>query len=279
MGIFFNLNGKIYPDEQLVFSRDNRSFRFGDGLFETMKAIEGDLLLKSLHFERLFAGMKLLKFEILPFLTGAYLEQEVTALLNKNLHTNIARIRLTVFRGNGGLLRPQNHVPAFIIETTDITNRTSNHEEGLVVTIFPHIKKSCDSFSNVKSNNFLPYVMAQIHADENTADDCLLLNAHGRICESATANVFVMKDNLIYTPPLSEGCVAGVTRKWVLDNRQIFPYEISEKTISTEEIDSADEIFLTNAIHHMSGVKQFRSTHYKQQGVSIMKRILGENIS
>src|SRR5207249_2147893 len=90
----------------------------------------------------------------------------------------------------------------------------------------------------------------------------LLLNVHDRICDATIANVFWIKNGTIYTPPLSEGCVAGVTRRYILEKIQSARHKIQEKVCEIIDLENADEIFLTNAIQGIRWVKQFRDKTY-----------------
>jgi branched-chain amino acid aminotransferase len=277
MSIYFILNGSIHREGERVLAVDNRSFRYGDGLFETMKAVNGKILLKELHFQRLFAGMEVLHFDLPGYLTPFYLEDMVRELCKKNLHDNTARIRLTVFRGNGGLTDSAN--PAdFIIQTWSIIDDRRLNVDGLVIDVYPHARKSCDSFSNLKSNNFLSYVMAALHAKKHNMHDCLLLNTHERICDSTIANIFIIKDEIIYTPSLSEGCVAGVIRRWMLERSKFFPFQIIEKAVTIDEICNADEVFLTNSIQHIRWVKQLGNSKYQNKAIQLIQQSFNENI-
>ena len=276
MGIFFNLNGIIYKERDPVLTVDNRSFRYGDGLFETMKYVNGKILLRDFHFQRLFAGMFLLNIETPGYLTAEYLEEEITALCKMNSHLRTTRVRLTIFRGKDD--QPDSNLPGFIIQTWVMSDDIRLNTDGLEIDIYPIARKSCDRFSNIKSNNFLPYVMASLYANENKLHDCLLLNTHERICESTIANIFIIKDKVIFTPPLSEGCVAGVIRKWILQNSKIFPFEITEKSLTPEEISEADEIFLTNAVRHIRWVKQLGTTQYQNEDIKLFHGIFIKSI-
>jgi branched-chain amino acid aminotransferase len=278
MGIFFNLNDKLYPEGEAVLSPDNRSFRYGDGLFETMKAQNCRVLLKDLHFQRLFSGMEQLNFEPPGYLTPSFLEEKIAALCKKNQQIKTARIRLTVYRGDGVLPDALNNIPGFIIQTWEINDDRKLNADGLAVDVYPHARKSCDSFSNLKSNNFLPYIMAGIYAKRNNLHDCLLLNTHERICDSTIANLFIIKDNIIYTPPLTEGCVAGVTRRWMLENSTSFPFPLIEKPITKDQVINADEIFLTNAVRYINWVKQFGTSAYKNQAIQLIQQRFNDTI-
>ena len=262
MSIFFTYNDKIYKDETAIIAPDNRSLRYGDGLFETLKINKGVIQLRDYHFERLFSGMGMLQFEIPAYFTPAYLENKISELCKKNQHNSFARARLMVFRSNGGLYDPKNHLPNYIIQTWDIDYTGELNSNGLMIDIYPDAKKSCDQFANLKSNNFLPYTMAALHSKKIKVNDCFLLNNYNRICDTTIANIFIIKDGIIYTPPLSEGCIAGVMRRFVIKQFQQPEFSLIEKSISVEGLENADEVFLTNSIHGISWVKQFRDKTY-----------------
>ena len=103
-GKYFCFNENIFKTGKAVLTADNRSFRFGDGFFETMKVIDENIPLSEYHFERLFTSLQLLKFEIPAYFTAAYLSDKIKNIVLKNNHAKLARIRLTIFRGDGNLL-------------------------------------------------------------------------------------------------------------------------------------------------------------------------------
>lgn len=255
MSIFFTCNNKFYNEDEPVISASNRSFRYGDGLFETMKMVNGEIILKQLHFERLFAGMEALQFSKPQNFTFLFLEEQIKLLCKKNQHSKCARVRLTIFRGNGGLYDAKNNDPNYIIESWSLENKMELNSNGLTIDIYQDAKKSCDKFANIKTNNFLPYVMAAMYAKKNKLNDCILLNTHQRICDTTIANVFIIKNQIIYTPSLTEGCIAGIIRRWVIENLKT-SFQINEKPISLQDLANADEVFLTNSIHDIRWVKQ-----------------------
>jgi branched-chain amino acid aminotransferase len=120
--------------------------------------------------------------------------------------------------------------------------------------------------------------MAGIHAKRNNLHDCLLLNTHERICDSTIANLFIIKDNIIYTPPLTEGCVAGVARRWILENSTSFPFPVIEKPITKGQVFDADEIFLTNAVRYINWVKQFGTSAYQNHGIQLIQQRFNDTI-
>ncbi len=274
MSIFFNYNGKLFRNAIPVITPNNRSFRYGDGLFETIKIVNGRITLKNFHFERLFHGLIILDFEIPLYLTPIYLEKEIIKLALTNGHSASAKVRLVLFRDKGDLYDPENHHPHFIIETSSQSDNTKLNTNGIVIDIYPHTKKSCDILSNIKTNNFLPYVLAAIYAKKNKLNDCILMNVNDNICETTIANIFLIKDNLVYTPSLKEGCIAGVMRRWILENVKLFNNAVIEKQISVEDLRQADEIFLTNSVNPISWVKKFQNIEYKNEHIKYISNLI-----
>jgi branched-chain amino acid aminotransferase len=255
-------NGKIVRTDEPVLLVSNRGYRYGDGLIETMKVAGRQILLEGYHFERLFSGLSLLKFEIPGLFTKEKISQEILQLCKKNGAEELARVRLSVFRGNGGLYDDDKGLQ-YVIESWSL-NESANklNENGLVIDIFPDAEKSCDKFSNLKSANFLPYSMAAQYAKESKLNDCLVLNNSGGIADSTIANLFIIKDGVILTPGLEEGCVNGVMRRHLLTELKSAGIEVNETTVSAGDIKNADEIFLTNAINGIRWVRQFRNSTY-----------------
>jgi branched-chain amino acid aminotransferase len=272
---FFIYNNAFFLSGKPVISAGNRSLKYGDGLFETMRMQNGRILNNDFHFDRLFNGLKLLQFENPKSFVPASLNNGIENLLKKNNHEGNAKIRLMVFRGTGGVFDNENNFPNFIIESWPLSEKIELNEEGLNVDVFPNARKSCDQFSNLKSNNYLPFVMAGLFAKKNNFDDAIILNAFDRICESVIANIFIIKGNKILTPPLSEGCVAGVMRRWMLEKFSFNNYVVTEKSLSINDILDADEFFLTNSIQPIRWVKNFRD---KINGNEKVREIFGHII-
>lgn len=264
---FFIFNNKFYDNDSPVISPSNRGLRYGDGLFETMKSNKGKIINEDFHFERLFSGLALLQFDIPKTFTKDFILKKIKELCAKNKCNAVARLRLMIIRGNGGIFDPENLFPNYIIESWKLDPTSELNVNGLVIDLLPGAKKSCDNFSHLKSNNYLPYIMAGLYAKENKLNDCLVLNSFERICDSAIANVFIIKGNEISTPPLSEGCVAGIMRRWMLEKFNLENYKVVEKTLTEDDLLHADECFLTNSIYYLRWVKNFRNKNYTNSSV------------
>jgi len=260
---YFNYNGKTYKDQTPVLQASSRGLRYGDGIFETMKSINGRLQFTDEHFARLWHGMQVLQFSIPRHFTPDSLQEEIVSLLLKNGHHQMARIRITVFRGDGGLYDAVNHIPNYIIQSWPLPDESGAwNSNGLVLGIYNDAKKSCDVLSNLKHNNFLPYVMAAMHAKNEKWNDAILLNTAGRICDSTIANIFTVKDDLVCTPSLAEGCIAGIMRKNMLQELAKMNLRVLETELTIDDLLAADEVFLTNSIHHMRWVRSIGNKIY-----------------
>ncbi|NML22678.1 hypothetical protein HHL16_17475 [Pseudoflavitalea sp. G-6-1-2] len=247
MSQFDYYNGTFIPSGEPVFSANSRAVRYGDGLFETIKMLNGKLLLGEYHFNRLFSGLKLLKFEIPTHFTPAFISDAILALCKKNGTEKAARIRLSVLRGDGGLYDAEDPQPNLLIQCWPIGHQAQElNENGLITDIFSEARKCFDHFSHLKSNNYLPYVMGAMYAREHALNDVVLLNVDGQICETTISNIFCVKNDTIFTPPLNAGCIDGVMRRYLLANAGNFHF--TEKAITADFLMNADEIFFTNAM-------------------------------
>lgn len=260
----FNYNGKIFKEHSLIIGADNRGLRYGDGLFETLKIKNGEIILEDEHFARLWNGMLVLQFEVPKHFTPEKLKKEIEQLVIKNNHQHAARVRINIIRGDGGLYDAKNHTPNYIIQTWALPENNGNwNSNGLVAGIFEDAKKSCDTISNLKHNNYLPYVLAALKAKKEKWNDAILLNTHDRICDSTIANIFLIKEGIILTPSLKEGCVAGIMRKQIIKEAIQNNWPLKETEITREDILAAEEVFFSNSIYTIRWVQRIGDSTYK----------------
>ncbi len=253
------LNGEFLDSEEPVFHYNNRSFRYGDGFFETMRIRNGMILFEKLHEERIINSFKLLGFGDMTVSIFNEIKMKIVELCLNNLCNNSGRLRLSFYRNKSNNENESIHFH-YLIEATGLEEDVYLYNEtGLNICIYPDARISMDKFSNLKSANYLPYVMASIFAKEGLKDDALLLNNQERIVESSIANVFWIKDEVIYTPSLSEGCIDGVVRKFLLNKFKETGIRFYEKPLTRMELMEADEVFLTNAIKGIRWVSEFET--------------------
>src|SRR5579875_3195397 len=233
---FICFNGN-FIENQPLFTPQNRSFRYGDGVFETMKVYQGKILLEEFHFERLFLSLQLLQIE--NSLEASQLSSLVLELCQKNNCLSLSRIRLAAYRN-------ENNSAEFVIEAFPIPDEFIQlNESGFAIDIYPYARKSMDAFSNVKTANFLPYVMAERFAKEKNLDDSIVLNGNNHLADTSKANIFLIKDGEIFTPALHQGCINGVMRRFLLEELKRLKFAVHQKELSEQELVEADEVFLT----------------------------------
>lgn len=264
---FVCFNGNFLPADESLFTVQNRSFRYGDGVFETIKIYKGKILLEQFHYDRLFLSLKMLQIE--NTLNASDLPQLIFELCKKNNCIDLARVRLAVYRNDQS-------ASEYIIEALPLSNEVNQwNEKGLVIDLYPYARKSADAFSNLKTANFLPYVLAELFANEKGVDDAVVLNAFNHIADSSKANIFLIKKNEIFTPALHQGCVSGVMRRFLLEELKKNNYRTHQQEISEQQLPDADEVFLTNSVYDMRWVKKFRDKNYScGQSFSIYQKIV-----
>lgn len=262
---YINYNGKYLEENAPIVSANNRGLRFGDGLFETIKFKNNNLILIDEHLARLWNGMKLMQFELPKLFTPDFLEKEILLLIQKNKLTS-ARIRLTIIRGNGGLFDPEDLKPNYIIQSWPLPESNSLiNENGLHCCFYREALKTIDLFSNSKHNNYLPYLLGALYAKKEKCNDAIIFNNKLNVCDSTIANVFLIKNGDIFTPGLSEGCVSGIMRSFIISELKKSGYAVSEKTITEAELLDADEVFLSNSIYNIRWIAAIESKTYQNK--------------
>lgn len=260
---YFNYNGVISVVGDKVFGIHNRSFRYGDGLFESMCWRNGAIQFLDYHIERLHKGMNLLKLEGAQLLDAFFVRQEVAQLIKKNDIQGAVRVRLSVFRDGGGLYSPETNKSTYLLEAEPLDEKVNAHNSaGLIIDIFKDHKKPINDFSQLKSNNALLHVMAGIYRKNQGLDDVIILNDNGLLCEASGSNVFIWYRNTLYTPALSEGCVDGVMRRVVMEVARENGIEVIEAQMNPEILNEAEELFLTNAVHGMQWVLGYQKKRF-----------------
>ncbi len=273
---FINFDGNILPADQMVFSINNRAFRYGDGLFESMRYMKGELRFPDLHMERIRKGMKLLKFDNYSQIDTWFIREKAEELIRRNKTGQDARLRLTVFRDAGGLYSPTANKMAYVLESQKLEeSQYTINAKGLIIDVFDEIPKPVNILSNLKTCNALIYVLAGIFKNQNALDEVLVLNQNGFLCESMSSNVFVVYDRKLYTPALNEGCIAGVMRQVVMRLAKENGIELVEAQINPEILNEADEVFLTNAGRGIQWVMGYNNKRYFNE----VSRFLNEKLN
>lgn len=259
-------NGHVISLYEPAISFSNRAFRYGDSLFESIRYTNGKIMFLSDHVKRIKLSMTTLRMNVPAEFTTGNIEQLIIHLLVQNNIKKEARIRLTVFRNEGGFYTPDTNDISFLIESEALeTDGYTLNQKGLWVDIYTEIKKQINKISNIKTGNALLYVMAGITKTSLKLDDCLLVNDNGNIIESISSNIFVVKNSTLYTSPITDGCIDGVMRKQILDIAAQNKILTFEQTLTVHTLTNGDEVFLTNAIKGIQWVGQFKNKFYTNQ--------------
>lgn len=258
------LNDKIIPANEPAFFSSNRALRYGDGLFEGMRILNGEFIFFEDHFSRLIKGMQTLGFTIPAHFAPTYFYKKITDLLIANKATSEAIIRIQVYRSGAGLYEPITDGVEFFIETFDTVNGSFKWPvDGISVGLFTDWKKEMNPAMNFKTCNSQIYIMASRFKHDNGFDDVLLINSTDNIADATSSNVFIWKENKLITPALSEACIAGVIRKNLLATAVQNSISIEEKSVTEADVLNADELFLTNVSRGIRPVISYKNKQYK----------------
>lgn len=270
---FILFNDKFYAADEAVLTASNRGFKFGDGLFESMRMRNGKLQFSEFHADRLQAGMKALKMEGFGLVDDYFLRQKTAELCKKNKWNGNVRFRLTVYRDGDGLYTPTSNKIGYVLEGLPLNHAEYQlNNKGLIVNVYDEMTKPVNKLSNYKTTNALLYVMAGLHKKQHRLDEVFLLNQNGFLCESMSANIFVVYNSQIYTPALTEGCVAGVMRTAVMQIAKMNDIPLIEAQINPEILNEAEEVFITNASSGISWVMGYGRKRYFNK---VSKQLLG----
>lgn len=245
-------NGEFIAKRDVSISSNSRAFNYGDGFFETVKIINSELFNFSYHMERIKFALSVLKLH--NNYTPAFFQTKIFHLLKVNKIVN-GSVKIHISRnGVGRYLPKSNYSDLFISASNGYAYKQNN---AVSLCVYNEECKALGSLSNIKSTNSLVSVLASIHANENNFDNAILLNTLGNLIEVTNANIFIIKNKKIYTPPLADGCVDGTMRKWVISE-----LDVINKSILLDEMLDADEVFVTNAISGVISVKTIERTAF-----------------
>ena len=258
-----NFNGILQQVTNQI-TTSNRSFLYGDGIFETIKVVDRKILFLEDHYFRLMASMRIVRMKIPKNFTMEFFESQILLLTDKLSISESARVRITVFRNDGGFYLPEENTVSYIIEASALTSKeykitTSNYE----VDLFKDSFISKQLLSTLKTTSKILNVTASIFAQENDLNSCILLNEDKNVVETISGNIFMLMDNKLITPSISEGCLNGIMRKQVLKLINQFPeMQIEESSISPFDLQKADELFITNVIIGIQPITKYRKKEY-----------------
>jgi branched-chain amino acid aminotransferase len=248
----------------------NRAFRYGDGLFESMFYTQGHVQFYDQHWARLLNSMEALKMNVHPKFNHLHIKKKIRYLVQQNQISGAVRIRLQVFRQSGGLYLPQTSDCGYLLEVSPLENDFYKlNASGLSVGISKDNFVAAHPLQQLKTTNKLLMVLAAIEAKTQQWDDVLLLNQQRHLVEATSSNVFILKDGKLMTPKISDGALPGIMRQELINLANRNKLTVEETCIDKNMLMEADEVFLTNAIRGIQWVKllgnhQFTNTISKE---------------
>lgn len=271
-----NQNGSLRSGDDFKLGIDNRAFKYGDGIFDTLKFKDGDLCFLEDHYFRLMSSMRMLRMRIPMDFTLDYYEKQIRLTLEGNGLTDQGRVRVNVFRQDGGLYTPLSNDINFLIEATAMPVLS---DDLIEIELFKDFPLASGLLSTIKTNNRMVNILGSIFAKENGYQNCILINEKKELAEALNANIFLVKGNEILTPSLDSGCINGIIRKKLIELlKKETTFYLKELSISPFDLLKVDEVFLTNSINEIQAVDHYRKKKYTKEKTMEIKALF-ENSS
>lgn len=252
---------KIWLGEGLVDEKDakisvfDHGFLYGDGVFEGIRFYNGKILREKEHLLRLYESAKFLRLEIPMTL------EEMSDAMQKTIEANGLEngyIRLVVSRGIGTLgLNPFLCKQAMVVIVAAGIQLYPKelYENGMKVVSSSIVRNSPNALPpQVKSLNYLNNILAKIEAIDNGVLEAIMYNQQGYVAEATGDNVFIVKNGIIYTPPVQSGSLVGITRQLVIELAEKNGYTVIEQNLTRYDLYTCDEFFLTGTAAEVIGI-------------------------
>jgi aminodeoxychorismate lyase len=249
------INGDFVEEEEATVSVFDRGFLYGDGVFETLRIYNGKPFLFDRHIGRLSHGLGSL-FIGDKYSFSEYLEHTRELIEKNNVTEGVLRIQATRGPGKRGYSTTGNYDPTVLISLHVAPNVDLNNVLPVKLATSTQILSDHDPFSTLKTTNKLANIVALREAEKIGMDDALLTNHNGNITEASGSNVFWTKDNTLFTPPVSSGCLSGITRGMILELAIALKLPTAQQDITSTELGNAESVFLTNSVREIQPVIQ-----------------------
>lgn len=259
-------NGEWLNFQDFRVSPFDRGAILGLGLFETLLALDGVPVFADRHLARLLAACNQLRWNIL---LPDFHETARELLVRNKLTTGRARIRLAVSGGCGPLndiTLGNNRVVTMIALPVDAT------PASLTVNFSPWPRNEYSALAGLKCASYAENLLALDHARRLGFQETIFRNTGGYLCEAATANLFLVKDGAIFTPPLDSGCLPGITRGIVMELAPQHGISCQQRNLTATDLHRADELFLTSSISGLLGISRFEEIHFPPGPITSLLR-------
>ncbi|WP_043930850.1 branched-chain-amino-acid transaminase [Bacillus sp. EB01] len=243
---FIFLDGKFVKKEEAVISVYDHGFLYGDGVFEGIRVYNGNIFRLDAHIKRLYESAHSIRLEI-PYTIEEF-KQIIVETVRKN-ELSSAYIRPVVSRGMGNLGLDPNSCsnPKVIVIAEPLALYPQElYERGLKIGSVATRRNRPDVLSpQIKSLNYLNNILVKLEANQAGLDEALMLNDQGYVTEGSADNIFIIKNGVIFTPPVYLGALEGITRNAIIELARDSGYEVREQPFTRHDVYIADEVFLT----------------------------------
>ena len=241
------INGKFYEKQEAKISVFDRGLLYGDGVFEGIRSYSRMVFKLREHIDRLFESAHSIMLDI-PMTKSQMVRAVIDTLKTNKL--NDAYIRLIVARGEGDLgLDPRKcrgQATVIIIADKIMLYPEKFYKEGLSIITVPTVRNLPEALNpQIKSLNYLNNILAKIEAVNSGYDEAIMLDSLGFVAECTGDNIFIVKNNHLYTPPQCMGTLRGITRDAILEIAKRSRVAVHEHVITRHEVYISDECFLT----------------------------------
>jgi len=224
----------------------------GWGVFSTLRVKDGVLFAWERHWARMQRDARLLNVTMPA--DGAELERSLMQLIETNGRLNCT-LRLVVVRNGGGMWAgplPEGRSSDVIALTAD----SKEWGESVRLAVQPHGRFAAGEFAAAKILSWGANLVWAERAQQQGFDEVILLNEHGRVAECTSANIFAVSGNDVFTPPVSDGCLPGITREVLLQELQVPGVRITERGLSIADLEAADEVCITSTTRDLLPVRE-----------------------
>ncbi len=256
-----NVNGRVFDQEHAAISVFDHGFLYGEGVYETLRTYNGEPFLLDRHLRRLHNSASMLSLRV------PLTDREIESRFRDTMHAaglgdngREAYLRILVTRGVGELT----YDPAacaepsiVVIAKEHVDPPAAAFENGVTVALVGIVRNHPDSVNPlIKSNNLLNNALAMQEAFKRGAFEGIMRNYRGELAECTTANLFIVKDGAVLTPPLDSGLLAGITREFVFEVGHATGIPVREQVLHDADLLAADEAFLTSTTRELVPIVQ-----------------------
>lgn len=268
------INGQ--PDNRIPVT--DRGLQYGDGLFETLAFRQGALEFVDAHLARLMSGCERLR---IPFADLDKLRLELVSLCAQTAVDSVIKIMLTRGSGGRGYKAPDEAEPLRILSSHPMPDYPESSQHGIIVRLCQQRLGINPSLAGIKHLNRLEQVLARSEWSDETIREGLMLDVDGRLVEGTMTNLFLVKDGKLLTAPIKNNGIAGIMRAELIKLAHQLNIGLTEADLTLNDLEQADEVFLTNSIINIWPVIAMSDTphHWPHGPITMTLQSALENVS